>query len=95
MGFASACRPAMLLLPLVAAAGPLFAGTISGTVELTEKGGRKSSDVSDVIVYVEGARVKPKPTTTSSGSQCSDNGFCGPSSSACNCGLVCRFDAEP
>jgi plastocyanin len=64
MGFASACRRAMLLLPLAAAAGPLSAGTITGTVELTEKGGRKSSDLSDVIVYVEGARVRPKPTTT-------------------------------
>lgn len=64
MGFASACRRATLFLPLVAGAGSLWAGTISGTVELTEKGGRKSSDLSDVIVYVEGARVKPRPTTT-------------------------------
>jgi len=57
-------RAALLLLPLVVAAAPAWAGTISGTVELTEKGGRKATDLSDVIVYVEGARLKPRPTTT-------------------------------
>ena len=49
-------RPLALLL----AASPALAGTISGRVELTEKGGRKATDLSDVVVYVEGARAKAK-----------------------------------
>src|SRR3954466_10455221 len=58
-------RRAALLGPLLAAAvSPAGAGTITGKVELVEKGGRKATDVSDVILYVEGARVKPKPTTS-------------------------------
>ena len=48
------------MLPLVAAAGVASPGTIGGTVELTEKGGRKASDLSDVVVYVEGSRLRPR-----------------------------------
>ena len=54
-------RLAALVLPLLAAAAVAWPGTISGTVELTEKGGRKASDLSDVVLYVEGSRLKPKP----------------------------------
>jgi plastocyanin len=46
-------------------ATPAVAGTISGKVTLVEKGGRRAADVSDVVVYVEGTRTKPKPATTS------------------------------
>jgi plastocyanin len=53
---------AALVLPLLAPYA-VQAGTITGKVELTEKGGRKATDLSDVIVYVEGAKVKPKPAT--------------------------------
>jgi plastocyanin len=49
---------AMLVLPAV-----LRAGTITGKVELVDKGGRKSTDLSDVVVYVDGARLKPRPAT--------------------------------
>jgi plastocyanin len=49
-----------LPLALLLAASPALAGTISGRVELTEKGGRKATDLSDVVVYVEGARVKAR-----------------------------------
>jgi plastocyanin len=37
------------------------AGDIVGRVELMEKGGKKATDLSDVVVYVDGARTKPKP----------------------------------
>jgi len=49
-------RPLALLL----AASPALAGTISGRVEMTEKGGRQATDLSDVVVYVEGARARPR-----------------------------------
>ena len=52
---------AILLAPLAPASAR--AGTITGKVELVEKGGRKATDLSDVVVYVEGARVKPRPAT--------------------------------
>jgi plastocyanin len=47
-------------LALLLAASPAFAGTISGRVEMTEKGGRKATDLSDVVVYVQGARPRPR-----------------------------------
>jgi plastocyanin len=56
-------RAAPMPLLLTMAAPAAGAGTITGKVELVEKGGRKATDLSDVIVYVEGARVKPRPTT--------------------------------
>jgi plastocyanin len=37
------------------------AGDIVGRVELTEKGGKKATDLSEVVVYVESSRAKPKP----------------------------------
>jgi plastocyanin len=54
---------AALLLPLLAVAGPLRAGTITGKVEMVDRGGRKATDLSDVVVYVEGTRLKPRPAT--------------------------------
>ena len=42
----------------LAAALPGRAGTVAGRVELLEKGGRRAADVSDVVVFVDGARVK-------------------------------------
>lgn len=47
------------------------AGTISGRVSLVEKGGR-AGDASEVTVYLEGAKMKPKPealTVTMRGKQ--------------------------
>jgi len=38
------------------------AGTVSGRVELIDKGGRKASDLSDVVVFVEGVKARPRPT---------------------------------
>lgn len=51
---------AATVLAFPAAAG---AGAITGKVELVDKGGRKATDLSDVVVYVDAARVKPKPAT--------------------------------
>jgi plastocyanin len=54
-----------MAIALTGAASPAFAGTIAGKVSLVEKGGRKATDLSDVIVYVDGVRTKPKPATAS------------------------------
>jgi plastocyanin len=47
-------------LVVLALAAPAFAGSVQGKVELLEKGGRKATDLSDVVVYVEGAKARPK-----------------------------------
>jgi plastocyanin len=59
---ASAAVCAALLI--LAVAPSARAATITGKVELVEKGGKKATDLSDVVVYVDGARVKPRPTST-------------------------------
>ncbi|HEX6738138.1 MAG TPA: hypothetical protein VF310_07710, partial [Vicinamibacteria bacterium] len=46
---------------VAAVALPGSAGTVAGRVELLEKGGRRASDVSDVIVYVDGPRTRHPP----------------------------------
>ncbi len=46
---------------LVFLAGSASAGDIVGRVELMEKGGRKASDLSDVVVYVDNARTRATP----------------------------------
>jgi plastocyanin len=43
----------------------VYAGTVAGKVELVEKGGRKATDLSDVVVYLDGVKQRAKPTTTS------------------------------
>jgi len=43
------------------AAPPAGAGTVRGLVEVLEKKGRRAADVSDVVVWVEGPRVRPSP----------------------------------
>jgi plastocyanin len=50
-------------LALLLAASPTLAGTISGRVEMMEKGGRPATDLSDVVVYVEGARARTRAVT--------------------------------
>ena len=50
-----------VVLAALAAAAPALAGTVTGRVELIEKGNRKATDLSDVVVYVDGAKAKPKP----------------------------------
>ena len=45
-------------------AAPALAGTIAGRVQLLDKGGRRASDLSDVVVYLEGVPGRPKPPKT-------------------------------
>ena len=42
-------------------ASPAVGGHVSGQVELIDKGGKPASDLSDVVVYVDGVKAKPKP----------------------------------
>ena len=42
---------------------PARAGTVRGLVEVIEKKGRRAPDVSDVVVWVEGPSVRPRPLT--------------------------------
>ena len=53
---------ALLALVTLALPALLSAGTVSGRVELIEKGGRKASDLSDVVVFIEGAKARPRPS---------------------------------
>src|SRR5262245_34919466 len=52
-------------LGLLALSSPAFAGTIAGTVSVTDKGGRPATDLQETVIYVEGAKVKAKPITAS------------------------------
>lgn len=53
---------AVLLAALLATRSE--AGTVTGQVQLVEKGGAKANDLSDVVVHVEGVKAaKPKPAT--------------------------------
>jgi plastocyanin len=38
-----------------------FAGDLAGRVELVEKGGKKATDLSDVLVYLESSKARAKP----------------------------------
>jgi plastocyanin len=58
----------VLSLAVLGRALPGSAGTVTGTVTLVEKGGKKASDLSEVVVYVEGvkargARASSRPNT--------------------------------
>lgn len=63
MGLGHSVVRAALLLSILALPAAVPAGTIVGKVDMVEKGGRRATDLSDVIVYVEGAKVKPRPAT--------------------------------
>ena len=49
-------------VPVLSAPSPARAGDVAGRVELTEKGGKKATDLSDVVIYVETSRAKAKPS---------------------------------
>jgi len=48
---------------LVLAAANATAGTVRGWVDVREKGGKRAADVAETVVWVEGPRVKPPPST--------------------------------
>ena len=56
---------ALLALALLALSSSALAGTISGSVAVTDKGGRPASDLQETVVYLEGVKAKPKPFTAS------------------------------
>lgn len=49
-----------LVAAVLGLAAPVLAGTVAGRVEVLDKGGRRLTDLSDVVVYVDGARTKPR-----------------------------------
>jgi plastocyanin len=55
-------RRSLVVLSLAVAA-TASAGTVRGRVGLVEKGGRGASDLADAVVWVEGPRVKPRPSS--------------------------------
>jgi plastocyanin len=56
-------RSTPVLLAVLFAAR-LEAGTVTGQVQLLEKGGARASDLSDVVVFLDGMKAaKPKPAT--------------------------------
>jgi len=55
----AACAPSLAV--------PALAGTVAGRVELLDKGGRRATDLSDVVVYVEGVPGKPRTPKTIAG----------------------------
>jgi plastocyanin len=54
-------RRLLVALGVIALSSFASAGDIVGRVELTEKGGKKATDLSDVVVYVESSKARPKP----------------------------------
>ncbi len=57
--------PLALVLAASISAASAAAGTIAGNVSVVDKGGHKSPDVSDAVVYLDGvkARVRPDKAT--------------------------------
>ena len=49
-------------VPVLSAPSPARAADVVGRVELTEKGGKKATDLSDVVIYVETSRARAKPS---------------------------------
>jgi plastocyanin len=54
-------RGSPFLFACLAAAAPAAAGTVSGRVELIDKGGRRAADLEGVIVYVDGPKARGRP----------------------------------
>jgi plastocyanin len=52
------------LAALLGVAATATATTVAGHVDLITKGGQHATDMSDVVVYVEGVDVRPKPPKT-------------------------------
>jgi plastocyanin len=52
-----------LVVSLLGLAAPAAAGTLRGRVLVVEKGGKAASDGAEAVVWVEGPKVKPRPST--------------------------------
>jgi plastocyanin len=53
-----------LVIVLCGLAAPALAGGVSGRVEVLQKGGRRLTDLSDVVVYLEGGKERAQPSRT-------------------------------
>jgi plastocyanin len=56
-------RGAVVSAVVLLAALPASAGTIAGRVSVLDRGGRPASDLTNVVVYVDGVKVKPRPAS--------------------------------
>ena len=56
-------RRASMSAMLTLAAATAAAGTVRGWVEVVDKGGKRATDLGDAVVWVEGPRVKPRPSS--------------------------------
>jgi plastocyanin len=56
--------PAAAVLVVVFVPAPARAGTVSGRVEVVQKGGRRATDLSDVVVYLDGVKARARPART-------------------------------
>jgi hypothetical protein len=54
---------AVVALVLLGAAAPAPAGTVRGRVTLVDKGGRAADDAGDAVVWVDGPKVRPRPSS--------------------------------
>jgi plastocyanin len=48
---------------LLLAAVPAAAGTVQGRLEIVEKGGKAAKDVAEAVVWVEGPKVRARPSS--------------------------------
>jgi plastocyanin len=55
----------LLAVAAVTLAVPAAAGTITGKVDLVDRPGRRTSDLSNIVVFLDGVKVKAKPATAS------------------------------
>lgn len=53
----------VVTLAVLSLAVPVAAGTVTGKVSLVEKGGRPASDLSEVVVYVDGVKARGRAST--------------------------------
>jgi plastocyanin len=56
-------RGAVVPAAVLLAALPASAGTITGRVSVLDRGGRPAKDLTNVVVYVDGVNVKPRPAS--------------------------------
>lgn len=52
-----------LVVLSLAATAPATAGTVRGRAEVIEKGGKRATDLANAVVWVEGPKVKPRPSS--------------------------------
>ncbi len=58
--FSNLLRPFPVALILFSAT-TVMGGDIVGRVDLTEKGGKKAPDLSDIVIYVENSKARTRP----------------------------------